>query len=215
MKRETPRGVVWSRTALFVAAVVWVVLVGAGIRVAVAYETTRGARGDAPERWPADSGLSLAAGRYTLVMFVHPRCPCSRASLAGLDVVMKAQGERASAVVAFMHPGGEPADWGDTDTWDQAGRIPGTTRFADVDGREATRFGARTSGHTVLYDPTGHLVFSGGLTDSRGHAGDSVGRQTLLGLLTDGTLARPTTAVFGCPLEDSMAEATTARGARP
>ncbi len=53
----------------------------------------------------------------------------------------------------------------------------------DADGREARHFGAATSGQTLLYDERGTLVFSGGITGARAHAGDNVGRQSLVALL--------------------------------
>ncbi len=53
----------------------------------------------------------------------------------------------------------------------------------DDDGAEAKRFGAETSGQTLLYDERGTLAFSGGITGSRGHAGDNAGRASLLALI--------------------------------
>jgi hypothetical protein len=44
------------------------------------------------------------------------------------------------------------------------------------------------------------LIFSGGITGSRGHAGDNDGEQALLEALTHGGGARATASVFGCPL---------------
>ena len=34
-----------------------------------------------PEPWPAAGALQLSTAGKTLVMFVHPHCPCTRASL--------------------------------------------------------------------------------------------------------------------------------------
>jgi hypothetical protein len=50
-----------------------------------------------------------------------------------------------------------------------------------------------------LYDQSGHLQFSGGITGSRAHQGDNAGRQSLLALLS-GRNARTATNVYGCPL---------------
>jgi hypothetical protein len=44
------------------------------------------------------------------------------------------------------------------------------------------------------------LIFSGGITGSRGHAGDNAGEMTLVSLLTRGQADRSGTSVFGCPL---------------
>jgi hypothetical protein len=91
-----------------------------------------------------------------------------------------------------------------TDLWDSAGQIPGVAAVADEDGAEAHRFSAATSGQVVLYDSSGRLLFSGGITASRGHSGDNVGRRAIVSLLADGSGVRTETPVFGCPIfEDS------------
>jgi hypothetical protein len=56
----------------------------AGLPVIWAWENTPGAAGDAPAQWPADSGLSRAGDAPTLILFAHPQCACTRASLGGL-----------------------------------------------------------------------------------------------------------------------------------
>jgi hypothetical protein len=69
-----------------------------------------------------------------------------------------------------------------------------------------TRFGALTSGHTVVYDPSGRLLFSGGITSARGHAGENMGSELILAQLARKTNPQ-THAVFGCPLADSPVSA--------
>jgi hypothetical protein len=53
----------------------------------------------------------------------------------------------------------------------------------------------------MLYDARGALLFSGGITGARAHAGDNPGRSALVALLNrqSGTHAS-TTNVFGCSL---------------
>ena len=70
----------------------------------------------------------------------------------------------------------------------------------DDDGAEARRFGVETSGQTLLYDARGALIFSGGITGSRGHAGENAGAAALAALLTRGAAAQRGADVFGCPL---------------
>ena len=57
-----------------------------------------------------------------------------------------------------------------------------------------------TSGQTLLYDEDGRLAFSGGITGARAHAGDNLGRQSLVALLNREPAKRSATNVFGCPL---------------
>ncbi len=180
----------------------WVLVVAVGVKRVAAYDTTPGAQQPSPPHWPASSRLTPVAGRSTLLMFVHPKCPCSRASLSELNAIMNGDRDHASAIVVFLRPPGAPADWEQVDTWTAAGHVPNATRFVDLDGAEADRFSARTSGQVVLYDADGRLVFAGGITGSRGHAGENVGRQTVLRLLAGASADRAGHAVFGCALWD-------------
>lgn len=180
----------------------WACFVLIGIAKMAAFETTPGERGPSPPAWPAESSLSPVVGTDTLVMFVHPKCPCSRASLAELGSIMASAGDRTTAFVVFFRPDGVSDDWEETDSFRAAGRIPHTSRFVDRSGTEAARFGALTSGHVVLYDPDGRLRFTGGITESRGHTGDNVGRDTVLGLLARVPVEHHEHEVFGCSLND-------------
>ena len=106
-----------------------------------------------------------------------------------------------ATTVAFFRPDDGPADWMATDTVASAGAIPGVTVAIDERGAEAALFGARTSGHAFLYAADGRLLYSGGLTASRGHEGDSFGTETLAALLASGSTESPATApVFGCEI---------------
>jgi hypothetical protein len=83
--------------------------------------------------------------------------------------------------------------------------IPGAHLLEDPGGVESIRFGATTSGQVVAYDPTGRLVFTGGLTASRGHEGESDGARLLETRLRESpsTVAEIRRAVFGCGLFSS------------
>jgi hypothetical protein len=74
----------------------------------------------------------------------------------------------------------------------------------DPDGVEARRFGAETSGHTLLFAGDGRLLFSGGITASRGHAGDNAGESVIVALVNNQTPALTRTLVFGCSLAHSV-----------
>lgn len=85
-------------------------------------------------------------------------------------------------------------------------------QWEDPGGALAHRFRVATSGHVVLYDQNGRLMYSGGITDARGHRGDNPGRAAVIGLVL-GTERRPSShGVFGCPL---MASEPSPGGERP
>ncbi|HTN03085.1 MAG TPA: hypothetical protein VL132_14455, partial [Planctomycetaceae bacterium] len=53
-------------------------------------------------RWPADSQLPRVPGRPMVVVFLHPRCPCSRATLEELSRLMTRIADRASVLAVFL-----------------------------------------------------------------------------------------------------------------
>ncbi|MEX0704483.1 MAG: hypothetical protein WD069_20445 [Planctomycetales bacterium] len=184
----------------FIALVLWGCGVAAGFVWALVYENTPARTDAAAEQWPLESECPLAADRPTLVMFVHPRCPCSRASLDELAVLMTRRGDRLAAHVLFLRPRSAPDVWAETDLWRSAARIPGVAVRVDAGGVEQRRFGARVSGEVFLYAPSGGLSFHGGITAGRGHAGDNPGRSAIESVLLQHEPPAVATAVFGCEL---------------
>ena len=138
-------------------------------------------------------------------MLVHPQCPCSRASLAELNHLAALCPDRAAMTVLFLAPPGCTQSWTQTGLWRQASAIPGVRVQADRNGETARRFGAVTSGETLLYAPNGRLLYRGGLTGERGHEGDNAGLLTVAALLRDQTTPgqwrnAESQPVYGCPL---------------
>jgi hypothetical protein len=169
------------------------------------YEGAAGTAAAAPMAWPAGSHLVPSGGWPTLVVAMHPQCPCSRATVEELAKLMATCHERLNATVLMIRPKGFPRGWEQTDLWRSAAAIPGVTVLADEDGIEARRYGAETSGQALLYSTDGRLLFAGGITDSRGHIGDNAGRSTTESLVINkGVSTQPDvvarTPVFGCPL---------------
>lgn len=171
-----------------------------GMRVLFKYETTPGRSGPVTVNWPAISVVPRQADKPTLLMLAHPHCPCTRASIAELAQIMAHGFGRVNAYVLFVKPPGAGADWDDTNLRRSAAAIPGVTVLTDDNGIEAARFGAQTSGHTLVFDREGTLLFSGGITASRGHIGSNAGESAVLAILNQQTADRQRTPVFGCSL---------------
>jgi hypothetical protein len=193
--------------ATIAAVVVWLFGVTLGFAALQRHETTPGERPAASSRWPSTSALRAGVGRWTLVLFAHPMCPCTRATVSELEELSARHPGRMETVVLFVRPPGVPAGWERTDLWERVAKIPAVTVRADEAGAEAIAFGAKTSGSAFLYDDGGALRFAGGITAARGQAGDNVGRQAIQALVSGGTTERTSTPVFGCPLLDSPCEA--------
>ena len=176
----------------------WVAATVFGAHALLKYENAPGKVGHISSAWPANSAIQQAPDRPTLVMLAHPQCPCTRASMDELAQVMARVQEKVRAYVLFYTPRDAGPEWQNTDTRRSAAQIPGVIVLSDIDGAEAERFGAETSGHTFLFDQNGQLLFNGGITASRGHSGDNVGESSIASLIDKHASSRAQTFVFGC-----------------
>ncbi len=195
MPRALPRSLV---VAASLGA--WILSVGVGSSFLWDYQTRAGARAEVPRGWPVASSLARSVDRPTLVMLAHPRCPCTRASIEELAKLMAWCADLVDASVLFYAPAEGETGFEQTDLWASAERIPGVRVVCDRGGREAELFGAETSGHVLLYGSSGELLFSGGITASRGHAGDNAGRATIAALVGGEAAENAEGPVFGCSL---------------
>jgi hypothetical protein len=200
-------GVVGRRkisVGIVASVVVWLTLVCGATILMTRYSDTSGEAVSAPDCWPKDSRIAVDPARPTLLMFVHPHCPCTRASLGELDRLLAETSHLPNVQVVFVKPEGTASGWADTDLWRSASAIRGVKTYLDNGGVEARRFKARTSGQTLLYDRDGGLRFQGGITLARGHAGDNPGRTSLRELLEHGHADQFETPVYGCGLLDEQ-----------
>jgi hypothetical protein len=184
-----------------VLAAVWIAAVAAGLRFLFQYENAPGSVGALPGLWP-DSQIERAFERPTLVLVAHPRCPCTSASVGELARIMARLQGRVAAYILLVRPKNAGPEWDGTSLQRSAQAIPGVKVVFDADGADARRFGAQTSGHTLLFGADGKLLFSGGITGSRGHAGDNAGESAIVALVNNEMPARSEALVFGCALVD-------------
>jgi len=183
-----------------VAGFAWFVLLTAGTAAFLGYENKAGVAAASPTDWPTNSGIQRPLDRATLLVFTHPHCPCTRATLHELERLTADTGDRLAVFVLFIKPDGVEADWEKTDIAAIAAAIPGVTVLTDRDGFESQLFDAHTSGQSMLFDQHGKLLFSGGVTTGRGQEGPSTGSASIVALVKGVTPAVTETNVFGCPL---------------
>jgi hypothetical protein len=184
--------------ACALCAIAWLMSAGGGLFALGVYGSTAGAPSTSPALWPANTAIGRSPERAALLVFLHPYCPCSQATLGELARLVRAAGGAIQVSVIILEPP-DARDVRSTSLWKTAEQIPTVSVICDSDGRETSRFGARTSGAALLYDRSGRLRFHGGLTASRGHAGDNAGVDCVLAIL-QGESAPISTAVFGCSL---------------
>lgn len=181
-----------------IAATVWIGMLAAGFAALTSWENTPGAEAQAGGTWPRGMP-SPSAGKPTLVMVAHPLCSCTRASLAELAKVMALTGDALDALVIV--DGTSEGAVETTAAFRRASSIGGVRAIADRDGALRRRFGAATSGHVFLYDESGRLRFSGGITPARGREGTNHGRAAIVAFARGRQLSRMATRVFGCALD--------------
>ena len=192
-----PRSLDW-RLSIIVA--VWGVAVSGGFSALLVYSHTPGENGEAPGEWPAGTQIPRTEGSLELLMFVHPRCVCTEASLDELTEVVQRASRDVHTTVVLVNL--EPVDqeWVDGSIREKLADRSTMVEFIDAGGEEMQRFGIATSGHVLLYDADGRQLYSGGVTGSRGHVGDNAGHDRLSQLLdASQPLERAlSTPVFGC-----------------
>lgn len=182
-----------------------------GFGILLDYESSAGVSRSAPARWPSKVSIEKQeieriAGRRTLLFFAHPACPCTKASFEVLARVLSRAANTTVHVILYIdEAAGLGREWAAGQARDSIDRIPGARVHFDDQGALAREFGARTSGHALLYDFEGELVFEGGVTAARGSVVDSAGASALLSKIfesknMDSLTGRVSSPVFGCPI---------------
>ncbi len=200
----------WQRNHLFLAVLClfWCASVSFGWLLISNYSYRNGELTQPPTQWPLDSSLRFSTQRSRLVVFAHPRCPCTNATLSELERLLARDFEKLETIVVFEKPAIAPEGWERTKLYQTAGAIEGVTTFIDMGGAEAKRFHANTSGVALLYDPLGRLVFHGGLTSARGHEGENQGLASLRDYLQGVEPRIERSCVYGCPLQSPDADSS-------
>ncbi|MFT7580204.1 MAG: hypothetical protein ACI9MR_001871 [Myxococcota bacterium] len=178
----------------------WLIAVGVCCWLLWDYSAQAGEGSKPPTDWPTAATVRPFHRGHTLVMLVHPHCPCSFASLTELASTLRVLEGRLQALVLFAVPKGVPPQWHQTELRERAESLAGVVVIDDLGGQLGRVFGAETSGSTLLYDVDGQLLFEGGLTPSRAHVGDSVGKRRVISLVRGVSDDPARSAVYGCEL---------------
>ncbi len=169
----------------------------AGVVALTSYSNTASPVAAAPKQL---SSRAAGGKQNTLLLFLHPACPCSKASVRQLERIMAQCRGRLVVRAYFLRPETRDDAWVRTELWKSAERIPGVTALVDPGGMTARLFHVHTSGHALLYARDNALRFSGGLTAGRGHEGDNRGSTAVIRHVQGDRRAVAQAPVFGCRL---------------
>jgi len=179
-----------------VLIVTWIVTVTAGLCWLAAYGSAEGPRGEAPTERPAF--VPATDGRWSAILFVHPRCGCTRSTMRQFERVVGEFAGQLTVSIVFYRPADEPPAWAEGHLRSMAAEMPGVHLIGDPGGLVSASMGARTSGHLMMFDPAGGLRYDGGLTIARGHEGDGPPMAAVHALLHGHGPPVFRSPVFGC-----------------
>jgi hypothetical protein len=138
---------------------------------------------------------SVGTREPLLIVVLHSQCPCSLATVENLIDLPGSVLAHLKIHLVFTGPDprNSPVD-------SRARVLENVEREYSDEADVLARFGAQTSGQAYLYNRRGDLVFTGGLTDSRGHEGESSGVSAIQRTVA-GQPCAPGAPVFGCALQ--------------
>jgi hypothetical protein len=206
MEQQNPK--LPLRPGIIAILVVWVLVLALGIWKLEKYSNTPNLPGREIASLPTAAGIALDPAKPSVLLFAHPLCSCSRASLTELARLALNFKNRFKPIVVFYVPKNQPAEWTGSDLVEQAREIPDALVNFDPEGKMAKEIGARTSGQTYVFSPDGKLQFMGGITGARGHEGENRGSRAIAALLEGGKTNDIRYRVFGCSLFKQSAELT-------
>jgi hypothetical protein len=188
------------RTVWVLGILVWLALIGSSYGWLLGYSFAFGKTAVAPRNLPADLGVPSSHGKPQLLLALHPRCPCSRATVSELAKILSRVPSACEVTVLMFKPPDEPDSWLEGALFEACRRMHCKVR-PDPGGRLAASLGSLTSGVVVLYDARGKLRYQGGITSSRGHEGDNAGERAIIDILQGHRDSHRSMPVFGCPIQ--------------
>lgn len=209
-----------------VLAVGWCLLVVGASFVLIWTARQPGRSAEPPVIVPSSIVAGQTRGLPTVILALHPHCPCSRAAVTNMETALQTPGAACDVVVLVYAPHDRPQEWTQTDTVRRLAALPGVRMVQDVDGQESAKLGMLTSGQVLVYDLGGDLRFAGGITPARGHEGSCAALDSLCELIAPPDRLAPragqaktlaAASVFGCPLceSDATCPLPAQTGARP
>ena len=192
---------------LLAVMLMWLTVSVAGLVAFTVYDTRSGRTPSAPAIWPVEQ-LGEHPGVPVAVAFIHPQCPCTRATLHELSELSRERTWHLHLVVRMPTEKRNDSDWQLSRDWIR--KLQPDQITSDSGGILTQSLGAYTSGTIYGYDNQGYLGFAGGLTLSRGHRGWTSSHDALLAVVAPNQSrdvnSLQQTPIFGCELSQQHSE---------
>lgn len=159
--------------------------------------------------------LSVFKGKTVVLEWVNPECPfvIKHYDKSG-NLPKTQQAAVKDGVVWLQINSGHPGAQGDFDPakvadWQKRNAAAATAYFRDQDGKVGKLYDARTTPHMYVIDPSGTLVYAGGVDDIRSSKVGDIARATNLvnAALSDLKTGQPVriknSQPYGCPVKYS------------
>lgn len=144
----------------WVVIALWLCVVVLCFAKLAVYAQTPGFVGAPPNA--AATVIPIDRERHTLVLCVHPKCPCTQATIYELERLLRRCDELPMVVVYIYESEESPETWYEHAAASIQTRIPDALIMRDPDGEVSESIRVYTSGSTVLYERDGSPVFWGG-----------------------------------------------------
>lgn len=185
---------------LWLLTTVWGIAIVIGYSCLLWYNMNPGQIRIAPNRWPDSCSKRPDQELPTLLVFIHPKCPCTQATLIELEKLLAETNGKVRCNILLCCPSRLIPEWISSSLVERCCSIEGVIVDIDMNGALATTFNATSSGLCLLYSTAGELQFHGGLTSERGHIGESIGRDAIRKILRNDVSYVECSPVFGCEL---------------
>jgi hypothetical protein len=188
-----------KKCVLSLGLITWLLVACFGFIKVYDYMNRPGEAGEPPLIYPRVSSRLLGK-RPKILFFAHPKCPCSEAALTELSKLLARLEGKVDVDIVFHRPSGSSIEWDQSNLWARAKKLNNANTLIDTDGKLVELFKPKTSGQVYLYSTSRDLIYSGGITSSRGHEGDNTGSSAILDWVLHKKLATKVFSVFGCTL---------------
>ncbi len=183
---------------IYIYVFVWLNLILASIYYMSNYMFKESVESQAPSVFPANNWVKLNTRKNNLVLFLHPHCPCSFATVNELKRVLARTDVDLSVVFIDLD---KSYDLSRQELFKQVSQIKAAKIIIDKNNVMTKAFKVYTSGTILAYNKDGGLIFQGGITAGRGEEGDNLAKNKLVQSLKCQKMSQA--QVFGCSLLDS------------